>query len=295
MKYVITGGAGHISKPITEALLAAGHQVRVIGRNAEHLNALSAKGAEAAIGSVEDTTFLSKAFADVDAAYTMVPPNFAASDLKGYIAQVGKNYAYAIRENKIKQVVNLSSIGAHMQEGAGPVSGLYFVEQALNAVPETNVLHLRPAYFYYNLFGQLPMIRHMNLVGSNFGGNNKLMMTDPGDIAEVAIDALLKLDFKGHEIRYIASDERTGDEIATVLGNAIGKPDLKWVVFTDEQAVGGMIQAGVPEEMAKNYGEMGHAIHSGEFGRDYWEHRPRLSKTKLEDFASQFAEAYQAN
>jgi uncharacterized protein YbjT (DUF2867 family) len=182
-----------------------------------------------------------------------------------------------------------------MAEGAGPVSGLYKVEQALDSIPGTTVLHLRPAYFYYNLLGQVPLIKHMNLVGSNFGDREKLMMTDPGDIAEVAIDALLKLDFKGNSVRYIASDERTGEEIASVLGKAIGKPDLKWVVFSDEQAVGGMIQAGLPEEMAKNYGEMGHALNSGEFGRDYWQHRPQLSKTKLEDFASQFAEAFHGN
>jgi uncharacterized protein YbjT (DUF2867 family) len=294
MRYVITGGSGHISKPITVALLAAGHQVKIIGRNAEHLKELTSEGAEAAIGSVEDREFLAKAFAEADVVYTMVPPNFGSNDLKEYIARVGKNYAYAIRENKIKFDVNLSSIGAHMPHGAGPVSGLYQVEQALNALPDTTVLHLRPAYFYYNLFGQVPLIKNMNLVGSNFGGNNKLVMTDPKDIAEVAIDTLLKLDFKGKSVRYIASDERTSDEIALVLGSAIGKPDLKWVVFSDEQAVGGMIQAGLPEEMAKNYGEMGNAIQSGEFSRDYWEHRPKLSKTKLEDFASQFAEVFQS-
>ena len=38
MKYVITGGAGNISKPLAETLLAAGHAVTIIGRSAEHLN-----------------------------------------------------------------------------------------------------------------------------------------------------------------------------------------------------------------------------------------------------------------
>jgi uncharacterized protein YbjT (DUF2867 family) len=48
MKYVITGGAGHISRPLTETLLDAGQQVTVIGRSSEHLRALTEKGAEAA-------------------------------------------------------------------------------------------------------------------------------------------------------------------------------------------------------------------------------------------------------
>jgi len=295
MKYVITGGAGHISKPLALKLLGEGHDVTIIGRNADHLKELTDKGAKAAIGSVEDSSFLRDAFAGADAVYTMVPPNFATNDLKGHIASVGRKYADAIGANKIRYVVNLSSVGAHMKEGAGPVSGLYYVEEALNALPDTNVLHLRPGYFYYNFFGQVSMVKNMNFVGSNFGGNEKLVMADPRDIAEIAAGALLKLDFKGKSVQYIASDEKLGNEIAEALGRAIGKPDLKWVEFTDEQAVGGMIQAGLPEELAKNYGEMGHAIHSGEFSRDYWANRPQLSKTKLEDFAPHFAQAYNEN
>jgi len=294
MKYVITGGAGHISKPLALKLLEAGHEVTVIARDEAHLKELTSKGAKAAIGSVEDTAFLEKTFAGADAVYTMVPPNYAVSNMKEYIGQIGKNYAGAIKTNNIKNVVNLSSIGAHLPEGAGPISGLYIVENAMNKL-DANVLHLRPAYFYYNFLSQASMIKHMNVMGGNFGGENKIIMADPGDIAEVAAEALLRLDFKGKEVRYIASDERTVGEIATVLGSAIGKPDLKWMVFTDEQAVGGMIQAGLPEEIASNYGEMGHAMNTGEAFSDYWHHRPQLRKRKLEDFAREFAEVYKQN
>ncbi|MBD0369196.1 MAG: NAD-dependent dehydratase, partial [Flavisolibacter sp.] len=99
----------------------------------------------------------------------------------------------------------------------------------------------------------------------------------------------------GHSVRYIASDERTTGDIAKVLGTAIGKPDLPWVAFSDEQTLGGMQQAGLPEEVARNYTEMGAAIRSGIFSEDYWANRPRLSKTKLEDFAPAFAAAYNAS
>ena len=82
MKYVITGGAGHISKPVVEKLLAGGHLVTVIGRNAENLKELVAKGATAAVGSVDDIKFLTKTFQGADAVYTMIPPNMAAPDWK---------------------------------------------------------------------------------------------------------------------------------------------------------------------------------------------------------------------
>ena len=74
MKYVITGGAGNISKPLALQLLKAGHTVTVIGRNAANLTELTNAGAKAAIGSVEDIAFLTASFTGADAVYTMVPP-----------------------------------------------------------------------------------------------------------------------------------------------------------------------------------------------------------------------------
>lgn len=297
MKYVITGGAGNISKPLTEKLLSAGHEVTVIARNADHLKPLTDKGAKAAIGSVDDVLFLKNVFAGADAVYTMVPPKYDAGDMKAYIGSVGKNYAEALKANKIKYVVNLSSVGAHLPDGVGPVSGLYRVEQALNELKDTNIKHLRPVYFYANFLGNVGMIKNMNIIGGNFGGADfKMLLTDPGDIAEVAFEELSNLNFTGHSVRYIASDERSTDDIAKILGTAIGKPQLPWVTFSDEQAYGGMMQMALPDNLAKNYTEMGHALHSGAMFEDYWKHRPStLGKTKLEDFAKTFAFVYNQN
>lgn len=294
MKYVVTGGAGHISKPLAEALLKAGHDVTVVGRNATNLKPLTDQGAKAAIGSIEDMDFLKSTFKGADAVYTMIPPKMDAADWKAWIGKMGKNYAAAIKAAGVKYVVNLSSVGGHMPTGAGPVSGLYYAENALNTLTDVAILHLRPGYFYDNLLANLGMVRHMNIIGSNFGGDDmKLVMADPMDIAAVAAEALLKLDFKGHSVRYIASDERTTADVAKEIGTAINKPGLPWVVFSDEQALGGMTQAGLPEEVAKNYVEMGAALHNNVMAEDYWKHRPEtFGKIKLEDFAKRFAAAY---
>jgi uncharacterized protein YbjT (DUF2867 family) len=294
MKYAIIGGAGNTAKPIVEKLLDAGQQVTVIGRNPQHLQALVAKGAKAAIGSVDDIDFLTKAFAGADAVYTMVPPIPDAADWKTAIAQKGKIYAKAIADNNIKYVVNLSSIGADMPAGAGPVTGLHNVEKVLNTLIGVNILHLRPGYFFPNLLSNISLAKNMNIVGNNFGEPGfKLVLVAPGDIADVAAEELMMLNFTGQSVRYVAGDEKTGDEIAKVFGDAIGKPELPWVIFSDEQALDGMIKAGLPTEIAKNYAEMGHALHTGDMTKDYWKHRPEsLQKTKLEDFAKTFADVY---
>ena len=168
MQYVITGGAGHISKPLALQLLKAGHTVTVIGRKPENLKVLTDAGAKAAIGSVEDVAFLTQTFQGADAIYTMVPPINTQTDWKGYIGSIGENYTKAIKASGVKYVVNLSSIGAHLAEGCGPVSGLYRVEHSLNTLTEVHIKHLRPAYFYYNLLSNIGLIKGMGIIGSNF-------------------------------------------------------------------------------------------------------------------------------
>ena len=192
MNYVITGGAGHISKPLAETLIAAGHQVTIIGRNAANLQELVAKGAKAAIGSVEDVAFLSATFKGADGLYLMIPPNYGTTDLKGAITQVGKNYAAALKASPVKHVVVLSSIGAHLPDGTGPITGLHRTEQALNELTDINILYLRPAFFYYNLLGLVGLVKHAGIIGNNFSiPAGKFPIVDTNDIAAVAADCLL--------------------------------------------------------------------------------------------------------
>jgi uncharacterized protein YbjT (DUF2867 family) len=293
MKFIVTGSLGNISKPLAEKLIAAGHSVTVVSSKADKIAQIEALGAKAAIGSIEDVDFLAKTFAGADAVYTMVPPNFGADNWKKYIAGIGENYAEAIHAAGVKNVVNLSSIGAHMPEGCGPVSGLFFVEKALNALETVNVKHLRPGFFYTNFLANIGMVKHMDIIGGNYGENATLVLVHPENIAEVAAEELLNLSFKGKSLRYIVSEEKTTQEVAATLGKAIGKPDLPWINFRDEETMGGMLQAGVPEEIAKNYAEMGAAIRSGEMDSDYRKNKPAVfGKTKLEAFAPVFAAVY---
>jgi uncharacterized protein YbjT (DUF2867 family) len=226
MKYIITGSLGNISKPLAEKLVAAGHSVTVVSSKAEKVAQIEAIGAKAAIGSVADVGFLTQAFTGYDAVYTMVPPDFGSANWKKHIAGIGENYAAAIRASGVKHIVNLSSIGAHMPVGCGPVSGLYFVEKALNNLAGVNVKHLRPGFFYPNFLGNIGMIKHMGIIGANYGDGTKLALVHTDDIAEAAAEELLSLSFTGKSIRYVVSDEKTTYEVASILGRAIGMPEL---------------------------------------------------------------------
>jgi uncharacterized protein YbjT (DUF2867 family) len=293
MKIIVTGSLGHISKPLVEKLTAAKHDVTVISSNAERKSEIEALGATAAIGSVSDLAFVTNIFKGADVVYTMVPPTFSASNWKQYIAEVGKIYAQAIAAAGVKNVVNLSSIGAHMPDGCGPVSGLYYVEQALNALEGVNVKHLRPGFFYYNFLANIGMIKHMGIIGGNYGESAKLVLANPADIADAIAQELMNLSFTGKSINYIVSDEKTTDEVAAILGTAIGKPDLKWINFSDEDSVGGMLQNGLPPDVAQNYAEMGAAMRNGQMASEYNVIKSvKFGKTRFEEFAPVFAAVY---
>lgn len=294
MKIIVTGSLGNISKPLAEILVKAGHEVTVISSKKDKIKEIESLGAKAAIGSVTDVKFLAETFKGADAVYTMVPPNFAAADMKGFIAGVVKNYAEAIKTAGVKKVVNLSSIGAHLPSGTGPITGLHRGENYLNALENVSVIHLRPGYFYLNLYSNIGLIKNMGIIGGNLLENTSMVLAHPNDIAEVAAREL-QSSFTGKKVEYIVSDERTPKDIAQVLGAAIGKPGLPWVAFTNEQAYSGMIQAGLPEDPAKNYVEMGSAMNKGDVWEDYLQHKPSsFGKIKLEDFAKEFARAYNA-
>jgi uncharacterized protein YbjT (DUF2867 family) len=292
MKITVTGSLGNISRPLAQNLVKAGHQVTVVSSKKEKTAEIQALGASAAIGSVEDVAFLTGAFSGADAVYTMVPPNFAAENWRGYISGIGTNYAKAIKASGVKKIVNLSSIGAHLPEGTGPIKGLYDVEHTLDTLDGLAVKHLRAGFFYNNFYANVGMIKHMGILGSNYRGDNHLPLVNPADIADAAAEELQQ-PFTGKSIRYVVSDEQTAGEVASILGAAIGKPDLKWAEFSDADTLAGMKQAGLPEEIAKNYTEMGRAVRENRLWDDYLQHKPAvLGKRKFAEFAREFAAAY---
>ncbi|MFZ6013165.1 MAG: NmrA family NAD(P)-binding protein [Bacteroidota bacterium] len=291
-KYIITGSIGHISKPIVQQLVKAGKEVSVITSSSDRVKEIEALGAKALVGSVQDVAFVNQAFKGADVVYTMIPPIWQTNNWRASQNEVARNYADAIRANGVKYVVNLSSIGAHAGNGIGPVDGLYDFEQLLNKIHGLQVKHLRPSFFYYNFMAQIGLIKQAGIMGANYGNGEKMFLVHTNDIAAAATEELLDLKFTGNSVRYIFGDERSGKEVAEVLGKAIGK-DLQWVSFTDEQQKEGLLQAGLSETHASSYTQMGKALREGIMQADARKNKPSaLSPTKLEDFAKEFAAAF---
>lgn len=296
MKFTVTGSLGNISKPLAQELVQKGHTVTVISSNIEKQKDIEAIGAISAIGTLEDVDFLISTFTGADAVYCMVPPNnyFDLSlDLIAYYRRIGNNYAQAIHQSGLKRVVNLSTIGAHLEKGSGILFGAHNVEKILNELSlDVAITHIRPTSFYYNLYGYVDTIKNQGFIAANYGADKIIPWVSPIDIAAVIAEEIVT-PFVGRKVRYVASEELTGNETASILGAAIGKPDLNWRIITNEQTLSGLESAGMNPQIAAGLVEMYASLYSGLLAEDYYRHKPTvMGKVKLTDFAKEFAAAF---
>ena len=293
--YVITGATGGVGRGIAERLLKDRKQVKAIGRNQDKLAALAKQGAQTAIGDAADATFLAKAFSGAECAFLMVPANLGADDILGYYDRMGEALVKGLKESGVKSAVVMSSVGAELPKGNGPVAGLYRLEQKLNALSGVDILILRPCYFMENQFGSIGMIKHMGINGGALRGDLAFPQIATRDISEYAFQRMLKKDWKGREIApLLGPKDLTMDEATAALGKAIGKPDLKYVQFPYEDALKGMMGAGISRSVAESFVEMNKGFNEKVIPLPA-RTAANTTPTTIEQFAQGFAQAYQAS
>ncbi len=295
MKIVVTGSLGNISKPLAEELVEKGHHVTVVSSNSEKQKEIEDLGAAAAIGSIEDIDFLTKTFADADAVYTMLPPpNYFDPnlDMGQFWNGIAKNYVQAIGQSGVKRVIHLSGGGAHLEEDSGFVIHHHNAEVILSSLPQdVSITFMRPTSFYPNLFGFIPMIKQQGVIAANYGGEDIALWVSPVDIA-AAVAEEFEITNAGRKIRYVGSDEVTYDETAKILGEAIGQPDLKWKIISNEQMETGLLASGMNPNIVTSMIETMSTTIREKMYEDYYRHKPALGKVKLTDFAKEFAHAF---
>lgn len=283
MSIAITGATGNTGGRIAQQLIEAGTNVTVLVRNPDKLHPVIRQNATVHQGSLEDTQFVTEATQGAEALYWVVPYNFGAANFRAYQHHVGNVAAAAIAANQIPYVVNLSSNGAHLPQGMGPISGLYEVEQRLNAVTQ-NIIHLRPGFFMENYLMQLEPIRTANSVFLPAVGDRRLAMIATQDIAAVATELLLQRNWSGHSVLGLhGPTDLSFDEAAAILSQELGR-SIVHVPITSEQFRDSLLQMGASESVAADYVEMWQGLSHPE----YTPAEPRTSQTTTPTTFAQF-------
>ncbi|MGB8931535.1 MAG: NAD(P)H-binding protein, partial [Anaeromyxobacteraceae bacterium] len=260
---VVLGATGHVGSVVTLRLLDAGRPVRIVARSADKLAALVARGAEAAAGSVDDKAFLRRALDGARAAFVMLPP-YLGKGIRAWQDRTAGIIGDALEAAGVPYAVVLSSIGADLETGNGPVAGLHVLEQRLGRIPGLSALCLRPGYFFENNLGAVGIIRATGANGGALRPDLKMAHIASRDIGEAAARRMLALDWSGHVVQELHGErDLTLTEVTAALGRAIGRPDLRYLHFAYPDAQKGMVQAGLPEEMAALYVEMSKGFNEG--------------------------------
>jgi uncharacterized protein YbjT (DUF2867 family) len=259
-KYVIVGASGNTGSIIANTLLLQGEKVRVIGRDAGRLQSFVDKGAEAFTADLSDAAVLTKAFSGARAAYLILPPAKSREQQERESDAIAK----AVKDSGLRYAVHLSSYGAQVPEGTGPVAGLHSSEQKLNAISGLNVLHLRAAYFMENNLAAIGMIHGTGMFGNALLPNVKLPMIAIRDVGDYAAQRLLHLDFPGKQTRELLGErDLSMTEATAVIARGIGRPDLRYEQFPYDDVQRALMQMGVPSKGAAMYIEMYKAINAG--------------------------------
>jgi uncharacterized protein YbjT (DUF2867 family) len=266
--------------------------VRVVGRDLGRLQRFADKGAEAFTADMSNVAALAKAFSGARAVYLLLPPAKSPVDQE----RDSDGIANAAKESGLRYAVHLSSYGAQVAEGAGPVSGLHSSEQKLNAIDGLNVLHLRAAYFMENNLAAIGMIHYMGIFGNALLPDLKIPMAATRDVGEYAGQRLLHLDFSGKQTRELLGErDLSMTEATAVIARGIGKPDLHYQQFPYEQVQQVLTQLGVPPKGAAMYIEMYKSINAGVLVPLEPRSKENTSPTSIEQFVQDvFAPAYRS-
>ncbi len=291
--YAILGATGQIGQVLSRELLKLGHKVRAIGRNKEKLQHLKELGAETYQIAFDDAAALAKAFQGVNAVFSFVPPAPDSDDLGSFQDKVGEAIVQALIAAKVTHVLNLSSIGAQLPNGTGPIKGLFRQESRLNALSSLNVLHLRPGFFMENLNFSIPTIKATGHNASTLRADLGILMVSTMDIGLKAAELLHALKFTGHSVfEYVGPHAITMSEATALLGKAIGKPGLKYVQLTNAEAEKGMLAHGMKLNSVKLMLEMNQAFNENKISLTQKLSAENKGHTSFEDFTKTFSRTY---
>lgn len=220
--YAITGVTGHVGGAVAQELLAAGAPVRAVVRDPEKGRSWSEAGAEVAVADLADRTALAAALAGCRGAFVMLPtiPTGTDTDHRAMADSIGA----AVAHSGVPHVVALSSIGADVPEGTGPVRWLHHLEKRLG---ETGAVLtcIRSPHFQEKVEDVLAAA-----TGSGVypvfadSADVAVPMVATRDVGAAAAESLLSPPEAGEVVGLDApayTEQQVADELAAVLGRPV--------------------------------------------------------------------------
>lgn len=253
--YAVLGVSGNTGRGVADRLLANGHDVRVVVRNADRGEPWAGRGAEVALADLLDANALTAAFRGVEGAWVLLPPNPGSTGFVAEQRRKAEAIAKAANAAGVKHLALLSSVAAQYPAGTGPIVTLHHAEPLLAAaVPRLTLV--RAAYFMENWGGSLSGVAD-GLFPTFLNPDVAVDMVATRDIARVGADALASGGVDGVQKIELASGKAplSPRDVAAVVSKLVGKP-LEVVWGPADAIVPTFTSYGLSADVAGLYREM---------------------------------------
>jgi uncharacterized protein YbjT (DUF2867 family) len=258
--YVVAGVSGNVGSVVARELIANGKSVKVIVRDAKKGVEWSTRGAEVAVGSLDDRAFLTGALTGAAGFFTLLPPDFQAQDFFAAQRKVVDAIAGAVKASGVPHVVMLSSTGAHLESGTGPMKGLHQLEKALRA-SGTQLTALRAGALQENLGQSIGPARQAGIFPSFVPADLPIPHIATKDLGKLAALSLLSPSPTSETLDALGP-AYSNRQLAHKLGQALGK-ELTVVEVPRDRRVPTLTQNGFSPELAEIFDEMYEALGKG--------------------------------
>jgi uncharacterized protein YbjT (DUF2867 family) len=261
--YVVFGANGHTGSVVAEQLLERGQPVRAVARDLKKLEPLRAGGAEVVAADVLDPASVANALRGAKAAYLLMPPDNASTDLVGRGRRIIDNYVGGLSQHAVRHAAVLSSVGAQVPAGTGPIVITHYAEATLPKAASTTFSFVRAAYFMENVLNFAHAIKNDGVLPVFGGGEGyPFAMVATRDIGEVAARAILSPPSTNEWIELSGPREYSLNDAAAEAAAILGRP-VRTTVLPIDAMVPTLMQFGASSNVAGLYREMTEAFGSG--------------------------------
>ena len=259
--YAIAGVTGHTGKAVAETLQAKGQPLRVIVRDQAKGAPWKGRGAEVAVASVDDEAALTGALSGAKGAYVLLPPDAVTTDFFGSRARMVDAIGRAAVKARLPHLVLLSSIGAQIPEGTGPIAALHHAERSFEQLG-IGTTFVRASYFLENYGGGLAPAKNNGVLPSFLPANRSHSVVATTDIGRTAAQALLDGPRGRRVIELSGPVDVTPADVAAALGELLGRT-VNVVEAPLDAVVPTFMSFGMSQQMAELYREMYAAFLAG--------------------------------
>jgi uncharacterized protein YbjT (DUF2867 family) len=284
MRIAITTPTGNIGRELTKRLLdKGGHELILLARSPDKLKKEQARGAKVVQADLGDAASVTKATQGADALFFLCPPSFTVPNYRAYYVELARNGAAVVKANRIKHTVLLSSVGAHLAQGTGPILGLHDAEKIF-AQATKGLTILRPAWFMENYFWDLDSIKNMNSIFMALSGDVTVPMIATADIADRAARLITgPAPSRPTIVPLHGPKDYSLDECARIISRVIGR-EVKHVQVPPAKAKEAMIGMGASENVADTMLEMYAGFQAGKITDEVKRSAETTTPTTFETF-----------